>query len=157
MCAALEVIETKPVPGYLKDENHATEEGRAFSQEEITTANANDALLRAENEVNRANKNLSSAEGNLHEKGLALGRAVIALREEYKRRGNGYLDRLPALGVSRAKAYYWINEVEGKPNNRHRRYEDEREFCVTQNSPASDANPGVSEPEPESEPGPDSE
>ena len=111
-----------------------TDKGRELSREEMAAYQVADTLLHADNEVVRTYRDLDKAESNLHEKGLAFGRALIAFREEYKRKGKGWLEKLHSFGVSEAKAYYWIREVEGKPNNRHRRYWDDREFCVTQNS-----------------------
>ena len=130
--------------------------GRIFSPQQIAEVEAADTLLHADNAVARAYTELTTTEANLHEKGLVFGQAMIAFREAYKRKGKGWLARLPALGISQAKAFYWIYEIEKKPNDRHRRYwadlesaappnpGNDREFCVTQSSiPASaiDSNP----------------
>jgi hypothetical protein len=114
-----------------------TDEGRVLSPEEVAAVQTADTLLQADNEVIRTHSDLETAEGNLHEKGLAFGRALIAFCEEYKRKGKGWLEKLPELGVSVAKAYYWIYAVEGKSNNRHKKYWDDTEFCATQNSDAT--------------------
>lgn len=116
------------------DASEVTAKARILSREEIAQIEAADTLLQAENSLVRAYTELSSAESDLHEKGMAFGRAMIAFRHEYKRKGKGWLARIPELGISEAKAYYWIHEVEGKPTNRHHRYWNDQASCVTQKS-----------------------
>jgi len=97
------------------------DEGRVLTPEEV--AAVNDPILTAENEaVNRATA-LEGAEGSLDTVGRAFGEAMMALRKATK--GKDWMVRLKRLGISYHKAYYWTNVVEGKSNNRHKRYEQD--------------------------------
>jgi hypothetical protein len=110
-----------------------TDKGYIFNAEQVAAVVAKDTKLQAENEVRRTFIELQGAEGNSHEKGLAFGRAMIKFREENPRNWMKALEALRLPGGYH-KAKYWINEVEGTPNNRHLKYDDDRYFCVTQNS-----------------------
>jgi len=90
--------------------------------------------LAVENEFTGACRALEGKEGDAHEAGLAVGRATIKMRELYRYKKPGLQARIKELGYTYWKCYYWANVVEGKSNNRHKKYWDEREFCVTQNS-----------------------
>jgi hypothetical protein len=51
--------------------------------------------------------------------GVEFGKAVIELRKEIKATGRGkWMERLNQLGITYAKARYWIAVVEGEPINR---------------------------------------
>jgi len=61
---------------------------------------------------------LEVAERNFTE-GLEFGRAVIEIRTEIKSSGGkNWMQRLEELGITYAKARYWIAVVEGKPAQR---------------------------------------
>lgn len=62
------------------------------------------------------------AEEAFNATGKAFGQAVVELREEIKASGDrDFMARLELLGISYAKARYWMDAVEGKPMNRHKK------------------------------------
>ena len=113
-------------------------ECRVFSREEVAAANASDMGLQAENAASRAYYELTGAEGSLHEKGVAFGHALVALREILKPH-KSWMQEVTRLGFKYSKVAYWINVVEGKSNNRHLTYELDDQLCVTQNATTSDS------------------
>jgi hypothetical protein len=97
------------------------DKGRTLTPEEISAIP--NPVLDAENEAITKAKALEANEGNLETAGRAFGEAILALRKVTKRKD--YMVRLERLGISYDKARYWLNVVEGKSNDRHRRYFEE--------------------------------
>jgi hypothetical protein len=97
------------------------DEGRVFTPEQM--ALVCDPVLNAENEAVNQARALEVAEGSLETVGRAFGEAMLVLRKATKNKD--WMQRLKRLGINYHKAYYWINVVEGKSNNRHKRYEQD--------------------------------
>ena len=95
--------------------------GRTLTPEEI--AAIPNPILDAENDAVAKAKALEANEGNLETAGRAFGEAILALKKATK--GKDFMVRLERLHISYDKARYWVNVVEGKSNNRHRRYFEE--------------------------------
>src|SRR5271165_1205918 len=95
--------------------------GRTLTPEEISAIT--DPVLDAENDAVTKAKALEANEGNLETAGRAVGEAILALRKATK--GKDYMVRLERLAISYDKARYWVNVVQGKSNDRHRRYFEE--------------------------------
>jgi len=91
---------------------------KVFTAEEI--AATDQPIATAENEVRAAHTALELAEGDQHERGLALARALKALRDACK--GKDYMKRVTGLGIKYERARYWTDVLEGKRTNRHKDY-----------------------------------
>jgi hypothetical protein len=57
--------------------------------------------------------------------GTYFGEKVVQLREEIKARGDrNFMARIKQLGISQAKARYWMDKIDGKDPDRHKAKED---------------------------------
>jgi hypothetical protein len=92
--------------------------GTATEGEFAATANLDNAKTDAERKVVECFAVLEIAELNF-EPGKEFGSALVKLREEIKKSGGrNFMERLEQLGITYAKARYWIAVVEGKPISR---------------------------------------
>jgi hypothetical protein len=97
------------------------DQGRTLTPEEIAAIPK--PILKAENDAVTKAKALEANEGNVETAGRAFGEAILTLKKVAN--GKDFMARLERLAILYEKARYWIDVVEGKSNNRHRRYFEE--------------------------------